>query len=127
MRTYYRNLGDSSAALTDIGGLPALSVDEPLAPDRIDAYFAEVHKELKHAPTLVRPGDFVRFVVDDPDELAYAGGKTDHTTYLYLFIVVKAPRAALINDRWVSELCLVAKTAEPFKRCATHNTVYAGG
>jgi hypothetical protein len=126
MWVYYRNLGSAPARLTDVGGMPALGVDAPLSDGEIEAHFAVLREHLKVAPTLVAAGDFVRFKVDDPGELAWKPGKTDGTTWFYVFAITKAPRAALVLDRWVGELCLVAQTGEKFSRCPTHNRTYAG-
>jgi hypothetical protein len=126
MRIYYRNLGQGPEHLSAVGGLPALSVDEPLSTAEIDAYFVKVMDKLQPSPTLVKAGDFARFEIDDPDGLAWASGKMpERTSYFYVFAAIEMPRAAIFDKKWVSELCLVAKTHEPFRRCATHNNVYA--
>ncbi len=127
MRVHYRNRGSEPVYVKAVGAMPALSVDEPLPQATIDQYLATVKAEAKRSPTIVAPGDFMWFVADDPDGLAWEPAKTEHTTWLYVFAVVEMPRTALVNRKWISELCLVSKTKEPFKPCDTHNEVYAGG
>jgi hypothetical protein len=99
-----------------------------LPQERIDGYLANVVRQVKPSvvSSMVKAGDYMRFEIADPDGLAYAPTKTEKTTWFYLFAAVEMPRSALVNDRWISELCLVAKTGEPFQRCPTHNSVYAG-
>jgi len=126
MRVYYRNMGQGPERLSAVGGVPALSLDEPLSDEKIEDYFAAVRKDLKPSPTLVKSGDFVWFEVDDPDRLAWVESKTpDRTVWFYVFAVVEMPRSSITGSKWVSELCLVAKTGEAFKKCAVHNDVYA--
>ncbi len=125
MQLYFRNVGNSPVEVIAAGGLPALS-DEPLSQEKLDAYLATVRARVQRARSLVRGGEYVKFVVDDPEGLAWVPGKTEHTTYLYLFAVIELPRPAPFNARWVRELCLVSKTHEPFTRCETHNEIYAG-
>ncbi len=126
MRVYYRNLGQGPERLSAVGGLPALSKDEPLSASEIDTHMATVRKTLKTSPTLVRAGDFVWFPVDDPDGLAWEPEKMpDRTTYFYVFAEIEMPRSSLLGGKWVSELCLVSKTHEAFQRCPTHNDTYA--
>jgi hypothetical protein len=122
MVVYFRNVGDAPVQVVAAGGLPVLS-DEPLPQEKIAGYLASVKRQ--RADSLVRAGEYVKFVVDDPDGLAWLPAKTDHTTYLYVFAIVEMPRAALISNRWVRELCLVSKTYEAFKPCETHNDAYA--
>lgn len=125
MKVYFRNIGDPIVEVVAAGGFPVL-VDEPLPKEKIDAYFAEVRKNVSPGKSMVRSGEFVRFVVDDPDELVWKPAKIEHTTWFYLFAIIETPRSALVNKRWVNELCLVSKTNEPFTRCPTHNEFYAG-
>lgn len=125
MKIYFRNLGDSIIEVVAAGGVPALS-DLPLPQERIDAYFAEVRNHVSPGKSAVKGGEFVRFVIDDPEELAWKPGKDlEKTTYFYLFAVIETPRAAPVNNRWIREVCLVSKTAEPFTPCPTHNEMYA--
>lgn len=126
MRVYYRNRGTAPAAVRAVNALPALSIDKPLSDEQIDKYLAEAKAQIKRAPTIVAPGDFMWFIADDPDELAWMPAKTEHTTWLYVFGVVEMPRSSIVNTKWVSELCLVSKTKEPFRPCDRHNDVYAG-
>ena len=127
MRVYYRNVGDSPVGVTAVGGLPLLS-SEPLSPEKIEGYFVTLRKTLQPSQSLVKGGDFVRFTVNDPEGLAWEPEKVwlkdNKTTYFYVLAVVEMPRFGYaINDKWVSELCLVSKTHEAFTRCDTHNTV----
>ncbi len=126
MRVYYHNIG-APAKVTAFGGVPAVSVGEPLPPDRIAEYAAEARKRVQPAPDLIRTGDRIRFVLDDPERLAWVKGTEDNPVYFYILAVLETPRNALINTRWVHELCLVAKTGEPFKKCGSHNDVYPKG
>ncbi len=125
MRVYYRNLGEGPGRLAAVGGVPALSYERPLSAQEIDVHLAAIKASLKPAPTLVKAGDFVWFEVDDPAALALEQPKAARTSWLYVFVVVEMPRAALINQKWISELCLVAKKGEAFHKCDTHNNVYA--
>lgn len=127
MRVYYRNVGESQVEVNAAGGIPALSTDGPLPQERIDSYFDQVKKEIKPTFSAVRPGDFVRFMVEDPEELAWIPGKTEGMTYFYVFAAMELTRSGSRGKSWISELCLVAKTGEAFQRCSTHNEVYAGG
>ena len=126
MQVHYRDVGGSLVTVNGVGAVPALSLDRPLSSEQIDARFAEIRGRMQPMPGMIGPGGLLRFVVDDPDGLAWQPAKTKHTSYFYVFAVVEMPRSALIWDRWISELCLVAKTGEAFKRCETHNGVHAG-
>lgn len=127
MRVYYRNHGQGPERLSAVGGLPAVSLDEPLPQEAIDSYFAAVRSQLKKSPTLVKSGDFAWFEIDDPDRLAWVESQTpDRKTWFYVFAIVEMPRSSVLNDRWVSELCLVAETGQQFKRCDAHNDIRAG-
>ena len=124
MKVYYHNTGPA-VKVTAFGGVPVVSMGEPLPPEKIEAYAAEARKRVKPAPDLIRTGDRARFVLDDPDRLAWVQGTDDNPAYFYIFAVLESPRASLINSRWVHELCIVAKTGEPFKPCPSHNGTYA--
>ncbi len=128
MRVYYRNVGEGHVTVIAAAGVPALSIDAPLRQEQIDSYLAEIRRQMKPSvtPSIVKAGDYVRFDVDDPDELAWLPGKTEHTTYFYVFAAVEMPRDSLVIGKWISELCLVAKTGEAFQRCPTHNSMTAG-
>ncbi len=125
MKIYYHNTG-SPAKVTAFGGVPAVSVGEPLSQEKIEAYAAEARKRVQPAPDLIRTGDRVRFVLDDPERLAWVQGTEESPVYFYILAILESPRSALINTRWVHELCLVAKTGEPFRKCPVHNGVYPG-
>ncbi len=126
MRVYYRNVGNGPERLSAVGGLPAYSVDEPLPPKQIDAYFVKIKKKLSLASTLIRSGDVAWFEIDDPDRLAWESDKiAPRPSWFYVFAIVELPRGSLVNRKWVSELCLVAKTHEEFKKCPQHNGVYS--
>ena len=126
MLVYYHNVGSSPAKTTGFAGVPAVSVDAPLSAEKIDTYFAEARKRVAPAVDLVMPGERTRFVLDDPDGLAWVSAKEVRPSYFYLFAVLESPRSSIFDNRWISELCLVAKTGERFKRCDSHNSVYAG-
>lgn len=125
MKVYFRNIGEPIVEVVAAGGFPVL-VDAPLSKERIDAYLAVVRSNVKPGKSMVKSGEFVRFEVDDPDGLVWQPAKVEHTTWFYLFAIIETPRAALMNKRWVNELCLVSKTNEPFTRCPTHNEFIAG-
>ena len=125
MLVYYHNIGGSAARVSGFGGVPAISVNKPLSAQEIDTYFLEARKRVVSAQDLIRPGERARFILDDPDGLAWVSGKEERPTYFYIFAVLESPRSSLVDNRWVNELCLVAKTGERFMRCETHNTVYA--
>ena len=125
MLVYYHNTG-SPVRVAAFGGVPAVSVGEPLPPEKIDAYIVEAKKRVQPAPDLIRTGDRARFLLDDPERLAWVQGTEESPTYFYIFAILEAPRPSIISDRWVHELCIVAKTGERFKRCPSHNGVYAG-
>jgi hypothetical protein len=127
MRVVYRNLGNGPERLSAVGGLPAFSFDEPLSGAQIEDYFATLRHELKPSPTLVKSGDVAWFEITDPGGLAYIESQVPgRTTYFYVFAIVEMPRGSIFSTKWVSELCLVAKTKEAFKKCPVHNEVYAG-
>jgi hypothetical protein len=125
MKVYYHNTG-APVKVEAFGGMPALSVGEPLSADRIAAYAAEARKRVQPAPDLIRTGDRARFVLDDPDRLAWQQGTEENPNYFYIFAVLESPRASIISSRWVHELCIVAKTGEPFKPCPSHNGISPG-
>ena len=125
MLVYYHNTG-APAQVTGFGGVPAVSLGEPLPPDKIDALAAEARKHVQPAADLVKTGDRTRFMLDDPDGLAWVQGTEDHPAYFYIIAIVESPRSSIALERkWVNEICLVAKTGERFKRCPTHNRVYS--
>lgn len=126
MLVYYHNIGGEPAETSGFGGVPAVSVGAPLPVEKLDAFFAEAKKRVVPAPDLVKPGERVRFVLDDPNGLAWVAAKEEKPTYFYVIAVLESPRSSFaVGRRWVNELCLVAKTGERFKRCSTHNGVYA--
>jgi hypothetical protein len=130
MRVYYRNVGNEPVRTLAVGGLPLLS-DAPLPEEKVDGYFAEIRQHLQPSTSMVRGGDFVRFEVNDPEELAWKPEKMwladQKVTYFYVLAIVEMPRFGYaVHDKWVSELCLVSKTHEPFTRCEAHNAVYSG-
>ena len=125
MRVYYRNVGTAPERAVAVSGMPSLSVDRPLSQGEIDARFGELMTAMTPADTTVKGGDYVRFEVNDPDGLAWQPGKMEKTSWFYLFVVVESARHSLLRDKWISELCLVSKTREPFAKCDTHNRVYA--
>lgn len=127
MRVYYRNVGTAEAEVSAVNGIPILSVDEPLPAGQIARYFDMLKGHMKPTRSVVRAGDFVRFVVDDPDRLAYEPAKTERTTYFYVMAILESPRSAPIRDKWVSKLCLVAKTAEAFKPCPGYDAALRAG
>ncbi len=124
MMVYYHNLGPS-VRVSGFGGVPAISVNRPLSEEESATYMAEARKRVQAAPDLVRSGERVRFMLEDPDGLAWAATKEERTTYFYLFAVLEYPRASIAGGKWVNELCLVAKTGDRFKRCETHNRTYS--
>lgn len=124
MKVYYHNTG-APVKVQAFGGVP-VSVNEPLSAEQIAAYAVEARKRAVPAPDLIRTGDRARFVVDDPDKLAWVQGTDENPVYFYIFAVLESPRASIISSRWVHELCIVAKTGEPFKPCPSHNGIYPG-
>jgi hypothetical protein len=126
MLVYYHNIGGAAARVSGFGGVPAISVNKPLSAQEIDAHFVEARKRVVSAPDLIRPGERARFILEDPDGLAWVSAKEERPTYFYIFAVLESPRSSLVDNRWINELCLVAKTGERFMRCEGHNEVYAG-
>ena len=126
MRVYYRNIGQVPERVSAVAGMPFLAYDRPLPADRIDGFFAELKGRMQASPTAVRPGDYVRWEIADPEGLALKPAKTERATWFYVFAMVESPRAALVKDRWIGELCLVARTREAFKPCGSHNAMYPG-
>ncbi len=125
MLVYYHNTG-APAQITGFGGVPAVSLGEPLPPEKIDALAAEARKNVQPAADLVKTGDRTRFLLDDPDGLAWVQGTEDHPAYFYIIAILESPRGSIaIERKWVNEICLVAKRGERFKRCPTHNRVYS--
>src|ERR1700726_3396220 len=57
MRLYYRNVGESHVKMNAVAGLPALTVDAPLPPEKIDSYFISLKGQMKPANSIVRAGD----------------------------------------------------------------------
>ncbi len=125
MLVYYHNIG-APARVSGFGGMPAVSVGEPLPPDKIEALAAEAKKRVQPAPDLIKTGEKARFMLDDPDGLAWVQGTDEKPAYFYIIAILESPRSSIaLQRRWVNETCLVAKTGERFKRCPTHNRVYS--
>ena len=124
MKIYFHNTGPA-VKVSAFGGVPAISIGEPLSAEKIEAYAAEARKRVQPAPDLIRTGDRARFVLEDPERLAWVQGTDDNPAYFYIFAVLESPRSSLVSSRWLHELCIVAKTGEPFRPCLTHNRTYA--
>jgi len=123
MQLYYRNVGMSPADVSGFQGMVSLTTEEPMAEADVRQMFAALARSTRPLDAAVKAGEYLKLELDDPERLAWEPAKTDRPTYFYIMAVLKSPR--LVVGEWVNELCLVAKTGEPFRRCPQHNRTYA--